>query len=101
MKLEEIEVPIPEFPHYIVSNYGEVVNTETGYSLKPRITNRGYYIVTLSDYGYKRTFYVHRLVARAFLPTYDDAYSVIHKNDDKADNCILNLMVGERKVRRA
>lgn len=48
----------------------------------------GYRSVQLGD---KRRYYIHRLVARAFLPNPDNKPTVNHKNLDKLDNRLDNL----------
>lgn len=51
-----------------------------------------YMIVRLSDRTGKITnFYIHRLVAMAYLPCEDFNYRIIHLNNDLSDNRIENL----------
>jgi len=51
-----------------------------------------YRTVTLCNLdGNKHTFYVHRLVAEAFIPNPDDLPCVNHKDGNKLNNCVENL----------
>lgn len=57
-----------------------------------------YFFVRLSDnQGNKKNFYVHRLVAMAFLPCSDFSLEVNHINRNQCDNRIENLEWISRK----
>lgn len=58
--------------------------------LSPRHSN-GYRMVTLCSIGEQGNFYVHRLVADAFIPNPNGYKEVNHKNEDKADNRAENI----------
>lgn len=76
---------------YEISNHGRFRNVKTGRILKPCINGWGYYqIRTCIDYV-KRTFFVARLVAKAFVPNPDNLPEVNHKDGDKLNNHISNL----------
>ncbi len=45
----------------------------------------------LYEDGKRRTVYIHRLVAQAFLPNPENKRSVRHKNEDRTDNRVENL----------
>ena len=51
----------------------------------------GYPIVSLSKNGKTKTFTVHRLVAKAFIPNPDNLKEVNHKDEDKDNNSANNL----------
>lgn len=51
----------------------------------------GYVYVSLSNLNRGRTFLVHRLVAKAFLPNPDNKNIINHKNENKHDNRVTNL----------
>lgn len=59
-------------------------------SLKKR-NNKGYVMVTLSKNNKQKTFTVHRLVAKTFIPNPLNLAQVNHKNGNKSDNCVDNL----------
>lgn len=87
---------------YEVSNNGSVrgidriVHRNTsprfvrGVEIKPRITNSGYCQVILRKNGKQKPFYVHRLVAEAFLGKHDHL-EVNHIDEDKTNNNLSNL----------
>lgn len=47
--------------------------------------------VELNAGGLKKTYYVHRLVAQAFIPNLDNKPQVNHIDGDKSNNCVTNL----------
>ena len=90
---------------YQVSNLGRVkhleftrpnlltggVSTIKEKVLKQRLTLYGYYTVLLSKNGKKRWYFVHRLVAEAFIPNPDNLPFVNHKDENKVNNISSNL----------
>lgn len=58
--------------------------------LKPDIRH-GYYYVDLSKNGEGRKFYIHKLVASAFIENINNKKVVDHKNNNRLDNNISNL----------
>jgi hypothetical protein len=79
--------------NYEVCNLdGKVRNTKTGRILKQRRNKKtGYCTVGLSKDGKGKIFYVHRLVATAFIPNPLNYTDVNHINEDKTDNSVENL----------
>lgn len=58
----------------------------------PRTTHGGYNQIQLCDVnGNKGFFYIHRLVAYAWLPKKDWEYDVMHKDDNPLNNSVTNL----------
>lgn len=57
---------IDEFPNYIVSNFGNVMNVKTNKMLKLSHKS-GYYNVSLTNENNYKTMKVHRLVAISFI----------------------------------
>lgn len=59
--------------------------------LKPKEHKNGYLMVQLWKDGKVKLCLVHRLVAKAFIPNPDNLPCVNHKDEDKHNNCWLNL----------
>lgn len=75
---------------YEVSDDGLVRNIVRNRLLKPRI-KRGYEQVVLCLDGYHRSYFIHRLVALAFIPSGDENLQVNHIDGNKRNNNISNL----------
>lgn len=97
---------IPELDNYKikVSNLGTIQTYKSktirkdgkalnrnGRILKPAIDNYGYERITLCNKNLRKSYYVHRLIARTFLSNYSDSLQVNHINGNKRDNNINNL----------
>lgn len=87
---------------YQVSNLGRVrslsryVKHRTiyilkGKLLKQRTRGKGYLAVTLCKNSKLKHYYVHRLVAEAFIPNPNNLPQVNHKDENKSNNCVDNL----------
>ena len=86
---------------YKVSNFGNVMSLGNGNSnnsnnskpklLKPVKTIDGYLGVCLCKDGKRKNFYVHRLVAEAFIPNPDNLPFINHKDENKTNNSVENL----------
>lgn len=67
----------------------------------PSDNGNGYksFLISASVDGkkYGRRFYVHRLVARAFISNFSDDMEVNHKDFNKSNNCLDNLEMVTRK----
>lgn len=59
--------------------------------LKPQIHRRGYLYVYLHQDGKAKKFYIHRLVAQAFLANAENLTEVNHRDEDKTNNAVSNL----------
>lgn len=91
MSLEQFK-PIEGYPHYAVSTWGNVINTDTGCVLYQEETKKGYLRVKLSNgHGEVRNHKVHRLVAKAFIPNMEGKPQVNHIDGNKKNNSVSNL----------
>ena len=92
-KTMEIWKPIPGWEHYEVSNLGRVRGVwrrkEWVMCLQPHFM--GYRIIKLTKNKSRKNFFVHRLVAMAFIPNFKDYPVVNHKDLDKTNNELSNL----------
>ena len=88
----------------IVSNYGDIYTTHKskirsngrkdnrkGRLLKPEKDKDGYLRIILTNNGKRKSYCVHRLVARTYLKDYNEKLQVNHKNGIKNDNRVENL----------
>ena len=78
---------IEDYPNYKVSTSGKVKSYISGKILKAGSTKKGYKIVSL----YNKSYYVHRLVAKMFIPNPENKTDVNHKNFNTGDNRLINL----------
>jgi hypothetical protein len=76
---------------YQVSNLGTVYSVKSGKFLKPRKTKLGYILIDLYKNNKQKTYYLHRLVAQAFIPNPLNLPEVNHKSEIKTDNRVENL----------
>lgn len=98
--------PIHTWGHlYEVSNYGRIrslprVRDEgqrrnwTGTVLKPAPRHAGHLVVSLRDSPRHDSEYVHRIVAKAFLPNPENHPLVRHLDDNPSNNHVSNLAWG-------
>lgn len=95
--MDEIWKPIAGYEGiYEISNLGRVKSLNYHRSgkecvLKPNKHNCGYIRATLSNGGHMLSYYVHRLVAEAFIPNPDHLPQVNHIDEDKTNNRVDNL----------
>ena len=89
---------------YQVSNFGRVRSLDRivkekngknkflkGKILKYILVYGGYMVVRLSKNGILKNYYVHRLVAQAFLDNPDNLPQVNHKDENPLNNVVSNL----------
>lgn len=62
-----------------------------GFNIKSSIGRGGYYSVSLRITNKQKTFFLHRLIAQAFIPNPENKPCVNHKNSNRLDNSIQNL----------
>lgn len=89
--MKELWIELPDYPLYAVSNTGRVANMKYRYDLTPRPNKGGYLRVVLSNGDQSEEVYLHRLVAKYFIPDYRPRSHVTHHNGDKTDCSVGNL----------
>lgn len=90
--------------YYEVSNQGRIrsldrvllgcygsVQHKKGQLMKPINMPNGYLAQGFNYNGKHRQYYIHRLVAQAFIPNPNNLPEVNHKDEDKANNVVDNL----------
>ncbi len=82
---------IDGYLNYQVSWWGRVTNTKTGRILKPGTSGPGYLFVILSKNGKVKLHYIHKLVAREWVPNPAEKRCVDHVDSDKTNNNHENL----------
>lgn len=85
---DERFVPIDTNSQYLISDCGKVYSKRTKRTLKPAVRN-GYSQVML--YPERVSYYIHRLVAQAFLPNPENKPYVNHIDRDRQNNHWSNL----------
>lgn len=90
-KADEIWITIKHNANYEINNIGEVRNKKTKRILKPAISNKGYYMVALSDKCKSHTYTVHKLVMEHFNRCAFDNEVINHIDSNKLNNNIENL----------
>lgn len=79
------------FGLYQISNFGNLKSVRSNRLIKPGYAGPGYQQARLSINGHQCSEYVHRLVAKHFLPQVDGKTRVNHKDLDKKNNHVDNL----------
>lgn len=101
--MNEIWKDVIDFPNYQVSNFG---NVKSKFRIVKRTNGRNYLkkeklLLQQLDNGYCRVNFfengkiihklVHRLVAQAFIPNYNNLPEINHKDENKTNNRVENL----------
>lgn len=94
--LFEIWRPVVGFEgYYEVSNYGRIKSlnyNKTGCSvIMTPCDAKGYLRIILCKCGKRKSMFVHRIVAEAFLPNPDNFPCVNHKDENPKNNAVWNL----------
>lgn len=88
----ETGIPIDGYEHYLAFPDGQIYNKMRKSYLEPITNHSGYNYVTLCKNKKKQNFYVHRLIAKAFLQNTDENKTQVnHKNKQRTDNSVDNL----------
>ena len=78
--------------YYKISNLGRVLSVKRGiFKVFDESNRRGYLRVQLCNNEKKKKYFVHRLVAKAFVEGYFDGADVNHIDFDRKNNCSDNL----------
>lgn len=96
IELDNLEIIITNDGDIFTTNRNKIrsngkLDNRKGKKLKPAKDKDGYLKITLTNNGKRKSYCVHRLVARAFLDNYNERLQVNHKNGIKDDNRIENI----------
>lgn len=80
------------FPNYGITMEGDVYNLDNGKRLNGTV-DKGYVRVKLYRNGEYKRFYVHDLMAKAFMNPDYSPFVVNHINGNKTDNRLNNLEI--------
>ena len=81
---------------YFISKNSTIKNAD-GLVLKPFLSSDNYKRITLFKNNKKRNYYLHRLVAKQFLPNVENLKEVDHRDKNRQNNNISNLRWTTRK----
>lgn len=92
MNIKEEWKPVPDWEdYYLISNFGRCFSIRKN-KIKPSdVNNYGYLRLRCYDGKRKAKLFVHRLVAKLFVPGYQEGYVVDHIDGDKSNNMFTNL----------
>ena len=91
-ELDEWKQPKPELD-VEVNRKGEVRKASTKTAKNPTYDALGYQYIIVRGDNKSKAYRVHRLVAEAFLPNYDEHLIIDHLNGVRDDNRVENLCV--------
>lgn len=77
-------------PHIKFRKNGRLDNRR-GKILKPYLDSDGYLRITVTNEGLRKSYFVHRLVALAFIPNSENKPTVNHIDGIKTNNNVSNL----------
>ena len=75
---------------YIVYEDGTIIGSK-GKKLKPKNNGHGYYNIAIYINSTAKYEYIHRIVAKCFIPNPENKMFVNHINGNKKDNRAINL----------
>ncbi len=87
MRIKKIE----GYENYTIDIYGHVYNTKRKRYLKGGISHGGYLRVGLRKNNIPKSYSIHRLVAKAFIPNPLNKPCINHIDRNKTNNIVTNL----------
>ncbi len=88
--LEEEFKEIQNFPNYLISNYGYVLDISKNKQVKTYLCKKSL-IVQLKNEQTTKKFLIHRLVATYFLKNENNYFFINHKDNNPENNNVENL----------
>ena len=82
---------------YAITEGGNVWSYQSKRFLATSTHRNGYLKVSLWKDNKQKTFFIHRLVAEAFIPNPNNLPQVNHKDEDKTNNNVWNLEWCDRR----
>lgn len=76
---------------YAVTSCGKIWSYRRKRFLKYGVSTKGYLVVNLCKNGKVKQFFVHRLVAQAYIPNPNNLHEVDHIDSNKTHNYVNNL----------
>lgn len=76
---------------YAVTSCGKVWSYKRSKFLSQRYDKDGYPRIDLYKDGKAKTYFIHRLVAEAYIPNLDNLPQINHKDEDRTNNSVNNL----------
>ena len=76
---------------YGITSCGKVWSYKRKKFLTPIANKGGYLYVYLYKDNESKKYYIHRLVAEAYIPNQENLPQINHKDENKTNNCLQNL----------
>ena len=85
-------VELLDHPNYEILNvYPFIIRKKSNHHIVNEWIDNGLIKVKLNDGDKRRNCFMHRLIAKQFIPNPDDYSEVIHINHDRKDNHLENI----------
>jgi hypothetical protein len=82
---------IKNYPHYKISEFGDIYSAKTNKLMKLKLNLYGYFIIKLTNYDGEKNMYIHRVVYDTFKSIIDNTKVIDHIDRNKQNNHISNL----------
>lgn len=101
MNLDNLK-ELPEYPEYLLSKSGDVYSTKSNRLLKIRVGSTGYPFFSVHVMGKQKHISLHRALCRVYknLPSLESELEVDHKDTDKLNFSLANLVVMTKEEHR-